>query len=120
MMQNRDYTFKILLLLLVIGVWGLLVSPFIGTYASQNTGLADRPAPATPPQTQRQYSVWVEDFPARKLQIGTSGIKGTAIFSLSLSEMVVAVEATPSLGWKVHSVVNTPEGPEGYVVIVEK
>jgi hypothetical protein len=118
-MQNRAYTSNFLLLLLVIGVWGLLASPFIGSYASQNTGSADKPAPATAPQTQRQYSVWVKDFPARKLQIGLSGIKTTAFFTLTLDEMVAAVEATPSLGWKVHSVVDSSEG-RGYVVIVEK
>jgi len=118
-MQNIDYTFKILLLLLVIGVWGLLASPFIGTYASQKPSRADEPAPATSPQAQKQYSVWVKDFPARKLQIGLSGIKTTAFFTLTQEEMVAAVEATPSLGWKVHSVVDSSEG-SGYVVIVEK
>jgi hypothetical protein len=114
-MQNRDYTFKILLLLLVIGVWGLLASPFIGTHASPNPGSADQPAPATPPQTQRQYSTWVSKFPSKKLEIGGDGFP-----TLTPSELVTALEATPRLGWKVHSVVYSSEGTGGYVVILEK
>jgi hypothetical protein len=115
MMQNRDYTLKILLLLLVIGVWGLLVSPFVGAYASQNTGSADKPAPATAPQPQRQYSVWVTRPQWRGIEIGGEGVPWVR------AEVLVSVlEATPRLGWKVHSVAYTPEGSGGYVVIVEK
>jgi hypothetical protein len=114
-MQNRNYTFNILLLLLVIGVWGLLARPYIETYASQNLSRADNPAPATPLQTQRQYSVWVNNFPSKKLEIG-----GTGFPQLTASELVNALEATPRLGWKVHSVVYSSEGSGGYVVIVEK
>lgn len=114
-MQNRDYTTNFLLLLLVIGVWGLLASPFIGTYASQNTGRADRPAPATPPQTQRQYSVWVSRPQSGELEIGGAGFP-----AVDAIELVKVLEATPRLGWKVHSVVYIPKGAGGYAVIVEK
>jgi hypothetical protein len=114
-MQKRDYISNILLLLLVIGVWGLLASPFIGTYASQNTGSANKTAPATQPQTQRQYSVWVNNFQSGELVIGGAGFP-----SVKASDLVSVLEATPRLGWKVHSVVYTPVGTGGYVVIVEK
>jgi len=114
-MQNRDYTFKILLLLLVIGVWGLLASPFIGTHASPNPGSADQPAPATAPQPQRQYSVWVSNSKSGKLEIGGNGVPW-----VNAIELVSVLEATPRLGWKVHSVAYTPEGAGGYVVILEK
>jgi len=114
-MQNRDYTFKILLLLLVIGVWGLLASPFIGTHALQKLGSADQPAPATPPQTQRQYSVWGYNDKSAKLEIGGDGYP-----SVSGIELVKVLEATPRLGWKVHSVIYNPKGAGGFAVIVEK
>jgi hypothetical protein len=94
-MQNRDYTFKILLLLLVIGVWGLLLSPFIGTFASQNTGSADKPAPATAPQTQRQYSVWFNNFRSEQLEIGGTG---TGVPWVRSNELVSVLEATPRQG----------------------
>jgi hypothetical protein len=114
MIQNKDYTFKILLLLLVIGVWGLLASPFIGTYASQNKGGADKPAPATAPRTQRQYSAWVNNY--GKLEIGDTGIP-----AVRADELASVLEATPRLGWKVHSVAYTPGiGTGYYIVIVEK
>ena len=114
-MQNRDYTFKILLLLLVIGVWGLLARPFIGTYASPNPGRADKPAPATPLQTQREYSVWVYNDKSGKLEIGGDGYP-----SVSGIELAKVLEATPRLGWKVHSVVYNPKTSGGFTVIVEK
>ena len=114
-MQNRDYTIKILLLLLVIGVWGLLASPFIGTHALQKQGGADQPAPATAPQAQRQYSVWVYNDKSGKVEIGGDGYP-----SVTGIELVKVLEATPRLGWKVHSVFYTPEGSGGYVVILEK
>ncbi|HEU0178661.1 MAG TPA: hypothetical protein VFV58_30725 [Blastocatellia bacterium] len=113
-MQNRDYTFKILLLLLVIGVWGLLASPFIGTYALHKPGGADQPAAATAPQTERQYSVWVYNDKSAKIEIGGDGYP-----SVSGIELVKVLEATPRLGWKVHSVLYNPKSG-GFVVIVEK
>jgi hypothetical protein len=113
-MQNRDYISNFLLLLLVIGVWGLLASPYIGTYASQNTGRAVKPAPATPSRTQRQYSAWVNNY--GKLEIGDTGIP-----AVRADELVSVLEATPRLGWNVHSVVYTPGVGTGYyIVIVEK
>jgi hypothetical protein len=114
-MQNRDYTLKILLLLLVIGVWGLLVSPFIGTYASPKLGRADKLAPATAPQTQREYSVWGYNDKSGKIEIGGGGYP-----SVSPIELEKVLEATPRLGWKVHSVVYNHKGAGGFAVIVEK
>jgi hypothetical protein len=117
-MQNGDRAFKILLLLLVIGVWGLLLSPFIRGYASQKPGRTDKPEPAKPPQAQRQYSAWVDDDKSGTLQIG-----GDGTISLTAAGLMKALEETPRQGWKAHSVVHKSRGGGyggGYVVIVEK
>jgi len=100
-MQNRDYISKVLLLLLVVGVWGLLLSHFITSYSSQA-------------QARRQYSVWVADDSSGKLEIG-----GNGSLPLTARGLVKALDETPRQGWKVHSVVYS-SGGGGYVVIVEK
>jgi hypothetical protein len=100
-MQKTDWLLKVLLALLALGVWGMVLSPFIPGFSSRA-------------QARRQYSVWVANDKAGKLGIG-----GEGSLPLTATGLMQALEETPKQGWRVNSVVYS-SGGGGYVVIVEK
>jgi hypothetical protein len=99
-MQKTDWLLKVLLALLVLGVWGLL-SSYAPGFSSQA-------------QARKQYSAWVANDKEGKLEIG-----GDGSLPLTAAGLLMALEETPKRGWRVNSVVYS-SGGGGYVVIVEK
>ena len=100
-MQKADWVLKLLLALLVVGVWGLVLSPFMSGHSSHA-------------QARRQYSVWVANDKAGKLEIG-----GEGSLPLTATGLMKALEETPKQGWRINSVVYSSAGG-GYVVVVER
>lgn len=98
-MQDTSNFVKILLLLLVIGVWSILVRSFFTGSPMQL-------------QSQKQYSVCGID------DNGNIIVGGGNSIGLTVAGLVHALEEAPRQGWKLHSVVGISSG--GYVVIVEK
>jgi hypothetical protein len=99
-MAKTDRILKVLLVLLVIGVWSLLLSHILTGFSSQA-------------QARRQYGVWAVD------EKGNLAINGNGSAPLTAAGLVKVLEETPRQGWRLHSVVfSTNAG--GYTVIVER
>lgn len=100
-MKNLDRSLKVLLALLVIGVWGLLIRSIFTAVS-----------PSAQAQARKQYAVIASDK-NDKLIIG-----GAGTLALSGTGLQIALEEIPRQGWRLHSVVSPQAG--GYVVIVER
>lgn len=99
-MAKTDRSLKLLLMLLVVGVWSLLLSHMLTGSSSQA-------------QARRQYGVWAVD------EKGNLAVNGSGSVPLTAAGLVKALEETPRQGWRVHSVVfSTNAG--GYTVIIER
>jgi TPP-dependent 2-oxoacid decarboxylase len=99
-MLTTDRFLKVLLTLLVVGVWSLLITNALSAYSSQA-------------QARKQYGVWVAD------DKGNLVINGDGSAPLTAAGLVRALAETPRQGWRLHSVVfSTNAG--GYTVIVER
>jgi hypothetical protein len=99
-MLKIDRFLRVLLILLVAGVWSLLLTNVFSAYSSQA-------------QARRQYGVWVAD------EKGNLVINGDGSAPLTAAGLVRALSETPRQGWRLHSVVfSTNAG--GYTVIVER
>jgi hypothetical protein len=101
-MLKTERFLKVLLTLLVVGVWSLLLTNIFSANSSQAQA-----------QARRQYGVWVAE------ENNNLVINGVGSAALTATGLQGALANTPRLGWKLHSVVyNSVVG--GYTVIVEK
>jgi hypothetical protein len=99
-MQNSDGLTKVLLILLVIGVWGLLVKSFF-------------PASSVQTQSKKQYIVGsIDDRGGIKFD-GSGGSIG-----LTATGLLNALDEASKQGLKVNSILTPSSG--GYVVVIEK
>gem|GEM_PF-5124001 len=108
-MQGQDRSTKLLLTLLVIGLWGLLLRPYVTPTPVQAQGKATR-----------KYELC---YTSRKQPYGDNDgkvtIGGSGIFSLTSVEMADAIDIISKRGWKLHSVVKLDAG-DSWIVIAEK
>jgi hypothetical protein len=100
LMQNSDSFTKFLLILLVIGVWGLLIKSFFPDSSIQT-------------QSKRQYIIGAIDEQGR---IRFDG--GGNSIALTATGLSIALSEVSKEGLKVNSILTPSSG--GYVVIVEK
>lgn len=100
-MAKTNRILIVLLILLVVGVWGLLLRPFFTDYF-----------PLAQAQVHKQYAIVAIDKEG-KLAIGGDGTIG-----LNATGLQWAVDEVPRKGWRIHSVACPQAG--GYVVVVEK
>ena len=99
-MQNSDGLTKVLLVLLVVGVWGLLIKSFFPVSSIQT-------------QSKKQYIVGsIDDQGGIKFD-GSGGSIG-----LTSTGLLNALDEASKQGLKVNSILTPSSG--GYVVIVEK
>lgn len=99
-MQNSDGLTKLLLILLVIGVWGLLIKSFF-------------PASSIQAKSKKQYVIGAIDDQG-KIKFDGSG----SSVGLTASGLSNALDEASKEGLKVNSILTPSNG--GYVVIVEK
>ncbi len=100
-MQKVDRSTKLLLAMIVLGLWAGLLKGL----------LLDHPQAATA-QARRQYAVCAID------KQGNFNIGGDGTIALSGTGLQIAMDEIPRRGWRIHTVVSPPVG--GYVVVVEK
>lgn len=100
-MQKTNRILIVLLILLVLGVWGLLLRPFFADFS-----------PLAQAQVRKQYAIVAIDKD-QKLAIG-----GDGTIALSATGLQWAVDEAPRKGWRIHSIACPQAG--GYVVLVEK
>jgi len=103
MTQHPDRCTKVLLALLVLGVWGLLLRPVAQVLPAE---AQSRPL--------KQYGVCSVN------NEGKVSINGAGFIGLNANELQTAFQLVPKSGWRVHSVLPGAGGMSAYVVIVEK
>lgn len=108
-MPLYDRSIKILLFLLVIGVWGLLLRPYFPTPVAQAQKAVSR---AQTPKLEKSYGVLLLD-PDIGWNVNNKGIS-----SVVTNGLIHGLRQLPSGGWKLHSVVQGANG-NGYTIIVE-
>lgn len=99
-MQNSDGLTKFLLILLIIGVWGLLIKSFF-------------PAPSIETSSKKQYIIGAIDEQG-KVKFDGSG----SSIGLTATGLSNALDEASKQGLKVNSILTPSNG--GYVVIVER
>ncbi len=116
-MQRADRYMKIMLTLLVVGIWGHLVSPVFAALPAfaQSKHKAGTPAAAS----YKSYAVVAQTEKGELVPNGAGSV------ILGANDMAIALHGFPAQGWKLHSVVPSTSGSgngifTGYVVILEK
>lgn len=113
-MQSFDRSTKILLFLLVLGVWGLLLRPLFPSLITH----AQKTQPKSQPKPQPQISTKAYGILLLDEKQGWN-VNGSGTGSLVTTGLIGGLQQLPSGGWKLHSVVPGANG-NGYSIIVEK
>jgi hypothetical protein len=109
-MQNYDRSTKILLFLLVLGVWGLLLRPLFPSLVTHAQKAQPKPQPQA---STKAYGILLLD------EKQGWNVNGSGTGSLVTTGLIGGLQQLPSGGWKLHSVVPGANGT-GYSIIVEK
>lgn len=110
-MVNIDRLTKLLLGLLVAGVWGILINQVLQTW----TQTVEAQTKKTAAPASRQYGTAAID------KAGNLIFDGDGSIVLSATGLQAALKTAPVQGWKINSVVfSNYETFKGWTVIVEK